>query len=229
MKRRLFTTLVLLCAVVALLWSGNRFSTERQTLIYCDSLDMVALEVDGKELTLRDMAYYVACEEKEVEKQACEYDPEDTSKYWNLHVDGLYIRVAARNAVIQKGIHDEIFYRMAMEDPIGLSSEEEQALSEECDDFWNDLLEEEQTEKLGITKEELYQSMRKMIFAEKYQDIYAQMEEKEYHAYDCNGEEYQNLLEQHTYKIREKVWKRVNMGNVILDHKVQTQKKEVEQ
>ena len=61
------------------------------------------------------------------------------------------------------------------------------------------------------------------------QGIYAQMEEKEYHAYDCNGEEYQNLLEQHTYKIREKVWKRVNMGNVILDHKVQTQKKEVEQ
>ena len=118
---------------------------------------------------------------------------------------------------------------MAMEDPIGLSSEEEQALTEECDDFWNDLLEEEQTEKLGITKEELYQSMRKMLFAEKYQDIYAQMEEKEYHAYDCNGEEYQNLLEQHTYKIREKVWKRVNMGNVILDHKVQTQKKEVEQ
>ena len=36
--------------------------------------------------------------------------------------------------------------------------------------------------------------------------------------YDFSGGRYKKLLEKNNYKIKEKVWKRVDMGNVTLDH-----------
>ena len=119
-RKKYIITLILLVTLVALMIYGKDTGERRMKLVYSQALDEVAVTVNGTDLTLRDVAFYVAFEEEQVEEQACEYNPEDTSEYWNVHVDGIYIRVAARNAAIQMAIHDELFYQMAMEEKIRL-------------------------------------------------------------------------------------------------------------
>lgn len=58
----------------------------------------------------------------------------------------------------------------------------------------------------------------KSAIARKYQEIYAGLDNADITDYDFSGGRYKKLLEKNNYKIKEKVWKRVDMGNVTLDH-----------
>ena len=126
MKTRNVVTIILI-VVLAYLLLRNGIGTRRiEPVDYPQSLDRVAAVINGDKLTLRDLAFYVAYEENQVEQQALAYDAGDTSKYWNLHTNGTYVRVAARNATIQMLVHDEIFYQMAVSEGIELNEEEEE-------------------------------------------------------------------------------------------------------
>lgn len=57
---------------------------------------------------------------------------------------------------------------------------------------------------MGISEEELDSEMEKIALADKYQSIYAEMNQKEYEAYNFNGEAYEALLSEHKYSVNEK-------------------------
>lgn len=78
-------------------------------LVYADSLELVVADVNGQELTLRDLAFYIAYDEMFVEEQAQIYDAEDTSRYWNLKTNNVYVRQLSKQSVMEKAVHDEIF------------------------------------------------------------------------------------------------------------------------
>jgi hypothetical protein len=195
-------------------WKGSL----RSKLVYADSLDLVAATVNGNELTLRSVAFYVAYEEEEVERQAYVYNPEDTNIYWNLHANNTYIRSAARNAAIQMAIHDELFYQMAMEEGISLNEEEEALLAEQEEDTWNDLADYGKDVRLGVDREDIDQTLRRIAYAQKMQYIYANVQGMEEEDYEFYADSYLDFLSEQEYKISEDVWGRVDIGNVTLEH-----------
>ena len=68
--RKHITTIILaVLAVIAGVYAYN-YHDMKQNIVYNEHLEDVAVTVNGKELTLRDMAFYVAYEEMNVEKQA---------------------------------------------------------------------------------------------------------------------------------------------------------------
>lgn len=190
----------------------------RNPVVYDESLELVAAEVNGTQMTLRDVAFYVAYEEAEVEEKAVIYDREHPEKYWNARVEGGFTRIVARNAAIQMAIHDEIFYQMAQADEIALTEEEEENLQSILEDFWSDLTDRKGEQSLGVSREEMESALRKIAYAQKYQEIYAQLQGKAYEDYDFTAEEYARLLEQQDYTIHDKVWRRVKFGSVTLGH-----------
>jgi hypothetical protein len=135
-----------------------------------------------------------------------------------VHVDGVFVRIAARNAAAQMAIHDEVFYQMAVAEGMELSDEEEEALQSHLDDFWADLVEGEKDTRLGVTKEDIENTMRKIAYAQRMQTIYAEENGQTYEDYDFSGEAYEELLKAQKYKIRETIWKRLGFGNITLDH-----------
>ena len=171
--------------------SGNM----RRPLNYPTSLDVVAITVGNTEITLRDMAFYVAYEEMEVEKQAIVYDPEDTNKYWNIHTDGEFVKVAAKNAAIQMAIHDQIFCQMAEADGVTLEASDYEYIRNSESDFISDLEDYEGLEKLGVTEEDICNSMERVALAQKYQQMYAEMNGENMEAYDFTGDAYKELVE----------------------------------
>lgn len=209
-----FILIILFC--VTLYWSREK-GKERDPLVYRDSLDLVAAEINGTSLTLRNLAFYVAYEETQVEEQAQIYDPKDPGKYWNVRTQNGFTRVSARKAVMQMALHDELFYQMAQGE-IELSEEDEKRIKLAEQDFWEDLSERDGDARLGVTEEDIAEILHRMAYAQKYQEIYAAMQNKDTEDYDFNAEAFQKLLEEQKYTINTKVWERVSLGSVTLDH-----------
>lgn len=217
-KKKYVVTIVL--AGISLLLLGYTYwrDSDRTKLVYKDSLDREVAEVNGKKLTLSDMAFYVAYEENQVEQQALAYDAGDTSKYWNLHTNGTYVRVAARNATIQMLVHDELFYQMAVAEGIELNDEEEKSLLLSIQDFWYDLENGEKEKRLGIDRQNIENTMRKMMYAQKMQLIYSQLQGAAYEDYEFYTDSYQAYAKTQDVTIKKDVLKRIRFGNVTLEH-----------
>ena len=61
--------------------------------------------------------------------------------------------------------------------------------------------------------------MERVALAQKYQQMYAEMNGENMEAYDFTGDAYKELVEKnYEYKIKEKIWERIRFGNVILEH-----------
>ena len=217
--KKYILTIILCILVIITGYMSVQKGRTRQTLDYASSLDELAVTVDGESLTLRDMAFYVAYEEMEVEKQAATYNPEDTNKYWNLHVDGEFIKLASKKYAIQMAVHDQIFYDMAQREDVKLTDSDYEYIKNNETDFLYDLADYDGLEKMGVTEEDICSAMEKAALAQKYQELYASMQGEDTASYDFSGDAYEKLLENnYKYKINDEIWDRVDFGDVVLDH-----------
>lgn len=210
--RRWRVAALLICALILLSGCGVRV----RTIDFGEHLDETVLELDGQKYPLRELAFYVAYEEQLIQEQALAYDAEHPNAYWNTHMNGHFMRVRAREEAMNMAIHDFIFYGMALELGMELDQEESGYATERSEDFWTDLGETGRA-RLGITKEELTEDLLRMALAQKYQQLYAAMQNVPEEDCDAGGAAYQTLLGEHTYKIRNQLWEGVSMGHVTLD------------
>ena len=82
--------------------------------------------MDGEQVTLREMTFYIAYEEGSMEDAAIIYNPDNTDEYWQLYINHTFLREQAKQTVVDMTIHDTLFYQMATAEKITLSEEEEQ-------------------------------------------------------------------------------------------------------
>jgi len=211
-------TLMLLVITIIMGIVAVNTRLNREDIVYNESLNTVVATVQENEITLRDFAVYVAHQEAQVQEQAIIYDPDDTRKYWNVHTDGTYISHAARNEAMSMAIHDELFYQLALELDITLTEDEQGILENEVEDFWNDLVDEEKEKRLGITRQDVYNTMYKIALSQKGQMIYAMMNSVSYEDFDFYEEEFLAFLEDYKYEVDDSVLSRIDFGDVTLVH-----------
>lgn len=211
-----FTSIVLLCVTIAVavsLRSGSR----KTFYTMPEALDKTVIVVDGTDLTVQDVAFYIAYEEQQVEKEAYTYNPQNTGEYWRSYTNGTFIRTEAKRAVIQMAVHDEIFYQLAREEGLTLEEEDETYLANAQYDFLSDLG-EEGIAALGVSEDVLKESMKKIALAEKGQQLYANEHGLEYDDYSLGSPAYTQLLEEHDYSVVDENWDRVHFGSITVNH-----------
>ena len=214
-KKRIWFITILILLVLLLI---SLFASERRgKIVYREYLSEDILTVDGEKLQLGDLAMYIAYEELKVEDEAAAYDYYDTNKYWNLHTSGRFVKEVAKTHVIEMAVHDEIFYRQAMAEKLTLDEKEEEQLRSRQEDFWTDMTEEQQ-ERLGVDKAEIDRQLEKAALAQKYQNQIAAENNSDFDGYSAVAEPYEQILKEHKYKLNEKLWDRVDFGNIILNH-----------
>lgn len=209
-----FVTIVLGIFVIILGLKSFQNYSDRQSIVYADSLDEIIVTVDGNALTLADIAYYIGNEEMNTEKQALVYKPQQPQKYWNAKVGGQFVRMQAKNNAMNKAIHDEIFYQMALERGLDLDEEDMLYISNVENDFWYDLCDMDNPDALGVTREQLDRTIEKSALAYKSQIIYAELEGADVSSFDFSGNRYEELLNEHKYEIEMSLWRKVNMGRI---------------
>lgn len=218
MKHKVFWAAVVVFVIAA---GGMSFFSyqQKQPLLYRESLMVPAVTVDERTLTMGDLAYYIAAEELEIEKQAKIYDLENTDAYWGMRLrPGRFVKSEAKEMILDAAIHDEIFYQMAEEAGFTLDEEEQERLALRQYDFWSDLTEEQQ-ERLGVEKQELMERMEQIAIAQQYQFIYGMEHSIVAEDYAVDGEKYQELLEEHSVKVNRSEWNRIPFGEVVLGSK----------
>lgn len=217
MRQKLYFTAVLTVIVIAVGILSVRERLRTRDIVYAESLDEVAAIVDGQELTLQDLAFYVAYEEGQMEWVARLYDYSDTGAFWRIYTNHTFLWQAGKDTVMDMAVHDAIFYQLALDEGLSLSEEEEEMLANDQYDFWSDL-EEEQRARLGVSEVALDESIRRLALAEKYQYLLSEIEEVEYESYSFQGIAYERLLESHACEIVDSVWDRVPFGSITVDH-----------
>lgn len=217
MKQTRRFVLVLVMVLIVTGAVSLRSAENKKDLVFAESLEQTAVVVDGKEITLAELAFYIAYEEREIEKKAYIYNPGDTGEYWKLFNHFLFLRKEGKDAVIDMAVHDAVFYELAVEEGIALDDEESKRLSNFQYDFWSDL-EEEQREALGVGEDVIKESMRRLAVAEKYQYVRAAAEGKSFDSYSIGGSAYEELLSEHVWEINEDVWSRISFGGITVEH-----------
>lgn len=217
MKLKIRFTSIVLIIVTVIAVMGMISGRRMNYITYSESLNKVAVTVDGVQLTLQDAAFYVVYQENLVERQALDYNPQNTARYWNIHMSGKFVRTEAKQTAMDQMIHDEVFFRLSQQEGIELTEEEERYLANEQQDFWDDYG-EKSSGVLGVTRDILDESMYKIAVAEKYQALMAAAESQDIEEYSISGEAYQELLKDHTYKINEDLWGRVHFGSITVPH-----------
>lgn len=202
----------------AVLVGGNKARLGREYIVYYEALDTVVATVQEKEFTLRDFAVYVAHQEAEVQDQAYAYDMNNTRKYWNVRTDMGFISQVARNEAMSMAIHDELFYQLYQDLNMEFSEDELVMVQNNADDFWQDLVDEEKDVRLGIKKEDVYNTMYRIACAEKAQTIYAGMLSLKYSDLDYASEEFLYFLGDYEYKVNDDVLNRLDFGDITLIH-----------
>lgn len=217
LEKSLRFTIILLLVLLVLGAYSLQSGKKKEYLVYSESLDETVLTIDGEVYTLEDIAFYVAYEEKSVQEKAIIYNPEKPNQYWNIHTNGEFVKVAAKQAVLDMAVHDELFYKQALAEGITMTEEELRYAENEMYDFCSDI-EEEQYEALGVDESVLRKSMEKVAYANKYQQLLAAENNSDYEAYNFDGELYLQWLKAHEIKENEAVWDRIRFGNITLDN-----------
>lgn len=210
-QTRLAVLAVILVIVCSAAVSQYRAESMRK-LSYLEHMDDKAVTVDGEDYKLRDLAFYLAYEERIVEEQARVYNLDNTREYWNMHTNQAFIRVEARDMAMDMAVHDIVFYQLAQEYELTLTAEEERYMENQKMDFWNDL--EEAQGRLGVSEEEMGETFVRMALAQKAQQKLADSKGVDVREYHVGGSMYEDLLEEHTYQVNEKLWKRLNFGRI---------------
>jgi hypothetical protein len=216
--KKLVKPIVLLMCVAVVVYALITMGDGRGPLIYSEHLDDVAVTVDEKEVTFRDLAFYILYEERKVEEQARIYNSDYTKDYWNLHTNDTFIQEEAKDVVMGMAVHDYLFYQMAMAEGMDtLTASEEDELAFAITDFWEDML-DVQWENLPCDEETINEQIRIVAIAEKYQDYLAKEQGPSQAAYKYDGYYYSLIRDEHSVKINKKLWQKFVMGDITLEH-----------
>ncbi len=189
-----------------------------QPIDYSEHLSDVAVSVDERQLTLRDLSFYVLYEEMTIETEAEVYNKKNTRDFWNLHSNGIFFKAAAKKCVMDMAVHDDLFYHEAKDAGMELSAEDRDILKNSYNDFLDDLF-LVQCDSPLYDEELIFETMEHIALAEKYQGYLADRDQTTYAAYGYDGYDYNNYIEEHNIKINDAVWDRVSIGDNTLIHK----------
>ncbi|MCR5354738.1 MAG: hypothetical protein K6E43_04055 [Lachnospiraceae bacterium] len=189
----------------------------RQKINFEDHVLDTAFVLNGEEVTFGEMTLYIVYEERVVEEEAEIYNPDNTRDYWNAHANGQFIRVAAKEAAMNMAIHTKLLCQMAEADGVTLDAEDEKLYRSAVSDFWMDML-DQQRDNLPVSEEYIYQELRNVALADKYQQKLVEENRATTASYNWDGLYYKKLLEEQDLKINNKIWDRISIGDITLTH-----------
>lgn len=220
---------VLLVLTIALtLWGLDAWQRHNNQFTYEQHLDDTVITVDDRQVTLRQLGYYVYYVELQIDKQARIYNPEDPLDYWNTYfnsgVEGGYISEMARDAVLGSCVCDLIYEQMAREQGYELTAEEKK-LAEEQAEIFCAKMSEKQRQKTGLTIESVKDVLERKALVVKFAaDYFENVDFTGYSGYreelvSYAGDYYlEEILPLHKVEFNKEIVEELHIGRVTTDY-----------
>lgn len=212
-------TLVLSVCAIFCIYCMNK----NEEFVFNENLDKIVLTVkcDGEamDVSMQEIAYYIINVEGDVDDMAHQFNNENLNAYWNVKLDkGLYtMRKYAKDLVIEKCVMDNIYYMEALKNNITLTDEEKELASEDAHIILKNMT-AKQMDVTDYSFEDLCKIMNKLYLTSKY---VGQLMEAAYtmEELDYKGSYYLKLKDEYSYKVEEKLWDEVKLGELTVDRK----------
>lgn len=199
--------------IIILLAIGGFALTHDRDFHYLDHLDDTFITVDGIDLPLRDLGFYIIYEETLGDSMAYEYDSEDNSKFWSRRANGTFVSTYARQGAVAMAVHDEIFYQEAIKHNIALTEEELEIAEQRLQDFLN-AISPSQLDAVALKEEDIRNTIQRIAIAEKYLLQYALETGHYYEEYNITGDAYFEMIQEHEIKENKYLVNKLTLGKI---------------
>jgi len=184
-----------------------------------EHLNDVVLTINNTEYTLEDIGYYIANGEAAVEAQALIYSPNNPEQYWNKHTNGVFIKVQAKQNVIDNFTRDILLALAAEENGISLSDEEKEQCRAAAQTALGQLNSYQKSEA-GVSIDSLNEAMENAYLGQKYIDYRLENDgSDDYTAQDwqVGGLCYKGFMSEYKIKVNDEIWEKVDFGEVTIE------------
>ncbi|WP_455716725.1 peptidylprolyl isomerase [Anaerosporobacter sp.] len=130
--------------------------------------DDVALTVDGENITMENMLYYIYSYESQIDYMDQMYKYYFNTGYWDMEVEeGKTIRQDAKDQAMDTAIHYEVLYREALKKDYSLTEDEIKTIEENSASIIQQMT-KEQLALTGFTEEAITETQKKWAITDKY-------------------------------------------------------------
>jgi len=203
----------ILCA--AFIYADNN---QKKKFVYEDHLEDTVVTIDGADITLREVTYYVIKMEAFVDAAAHEYNPSRPQAYWNMYINNTFLRSQAKKSTMNLFIRDYIYYLEAVELGLTLSDEQINTIHDEIYTTFKNMS-ASQMNLTGYTETELYNILYRVEMAKAYTThICTLNEELVEEDFNPDGSHFNEIYEKHSISVNNDIWDGVKMGFISINN-----------
>lgn len=194
--------------------------------VFKDHLQDKVFTVNEQDVSLQETSYYIMIVEDYIEELAKQYNPDDTSQFWNIHfsagMDSTFLRTMAKDLVYEICIYDYIMEQEANLNALTLTEQEEKEARDEAADIFNSMS-EETIQLTQLTQEKLENIMLRRALAKSY--AYYLIETEDFSSYSdtpqeelsYDGNYYMSYIKS-KYKVRvnKSLWNEISLGDLTI-------------
>lgn len=221
--------LLLFLLVIVLLLGLNLASilyNQANRFVYEEHLSDMAITIDDRPVTLRELGYYVYTVEDFVQKQALLYNPDNPTDYWNTYFSAgnssKHVSAMAKETVYETCICDHVYESMALAEDYELTQAEKQQGEEKAKEFLKGLT-QKQLDKTGLSLELVTEiEQRKILVARFAADYIKKADLRGYSGeveqlLSSSGSYYkEKILSQHKVEYDTHIRNELKMGHVTI-------------
>lgn len=214
--------ILLVVVLVVVIATVIAFVHKQNSIFYYEkSLDTAVVTMKEQDISLRELTYYFMVEEETVNDTALVYNAENPLEYWGLYIDNKFVSDEARKTAVEFCIRDVLYSRIASEDGMSLSKEEQESIRNQAHQMYLDLTDKQK--KLQITEEDLKLAMSRNQLADNYvlgrakEEGLTISEDVLSAYYGINSRFFENVKSEHKVAIDQDVLKEIRVGTLTIN------------
>jgi len=220
-KENAILIFIIVVALILIVMIGSLYLNKSREFVYARSLSDTVVEIDGEDVSLYRLTYYIMIEEEAVNEAAMIYDPEKPWTYWNIYVSNAYVSTSAREITMNYFLRDYVYSRIAIAEGFVLEDAELEDLKVKAQTIYSGLTDKQAS--THISEEDILTAITEKAYADKY--VIAMAKEKKLDIteevlsayYGMNSSFFKKTMQEHNVKIKEKIWNQVPMGHVTIN------------
>lgn len=199
---------------------------QNRNFVYDEHLQETAFSIDGENVTIQEISYYIWNVEKKFNEMAVAYNPDNPKEFWNTHfkaaLDSTFTRDYAKRIAKEVSVYNCVMRKEADRYGVTLTTSEIQAVKEEASDCYAAMTSyaKEQTK---IKEENLISIFEDEAVIRKFlekaaEDITAQGFTGDLNQQLSYSGEYYNeyILTQYNVQYNDALWEKITMGTITL-------------
>ncbi len=209
-----FSVFVLIGAGLFVYNTVTRFSYEKH-------LEDAVISIDDEQITLREFGYYILLMERDTQVDACIYDSENPTNYWNLYIGTYgevgYIRELSKEAAVNYCMRDHIYLKLMQDNAYQFSKEELETMEQEGYEQLS-CFTKEQLDAVGLSEEAFLEQALQVSMVHEYLKSFTE-EGISALELDVEGEYYEQLKATYSIQVDEELLHHLSFGSITVNRK----------